>query len=154
VRRLLALQRRTLELKREFAPPASRADSAQALIADYWSTWILIVVFYSHGWKYSSDGLEEIVRLLGIPEFVEWNWNVPGVKDAVCKLFYERMLLKLSALVEGRSGKRLDHEKIGFFNDKIASLYSAIPIELKKKYCLPTELVELYSRKKALFEPI
>ena len=37
------------------------------------------------------------------------------------------------------------------FNDEIESLYSEIPIELKKKYCLPSEFVEFYSRAEALF---
>ena len=75
MRRLLELQRQIRELKKEFAPPPSPPDFAQALRADLWSAWILIILFHSHGWNQSSDGLEEIVRLLGIPEFVEWNWK-------------------------------------------------------------------------------
>jgi hypothetical protein len=152
MRRLLELRRQIRELKKKFAPPPSPADSSQALIADLLSTWILIVLFHSHGWQHSSDGLAEIVRLLGIHESVEWNWNVPGVKDAVCELCYERILMKLSALVEGRGGKRPDHETMDFFNDEIVSLYSEIPIELKNKHRLPGGFLELYSRAEALFE--
>jgi hypothetical protein len=154
MRRLQELQRRTLELKKEFAPMPAPPDSSRALIADLWSAWILIALFHSHGWQHSSDGLEEIVRLLGIPEFVEWNWNVSGVKDAVYKLCSERMMMKLWPLVEARGGKRPDHEVVGLFNDETASLYSEIPMELKKKYRLPIEFVEFCSRGKAIFEQI
>ena len=154
MRRLLELQRRTLQLKKKLAPPPAPPGSSRALIADLWSTLILIVLFHSHGWQHSSDGLEEIVRLLGIPEFVEWNWNLPGIKDEVYKLCLEKIVMKLSALVEARGGKRPDHETVGFFNDEIASLYSEIPIDLKKKYFLPTEFVGFYARDKALFEQI
>jgi len=93
---------------KEFAPPPSPPDSAQALLADLWSAWILIIQFHCHGWKQSSYELEEIVRLLGIPEFFEWNWNIPGVKDAICKLCYERIQMKLRDLVERRGGKWQD----------------------------------------------
>jgi hypothetical protein len=104
VRRLLELQRQIREFQKEFAPPPLPPDSAQALISDLWSTWILIVLYHSHGWQH-SDGPEEIVRLLGIPESIEWNWNVPGIKDAFCKLCYERKLMKSWILVEGRVAK-------------------------------------------------
>jgi hypothetical protein len=154
VKRLLELQRQIRELKKQYAPPPSPPDSAQALIGDVWATWILIVLYHSHGWKNSGDGLEEIVRLLGIPEFVEWNLNVPGVEDAVYELCYERILMKLRALVEGRGGKWPNDKSIDFFNDEFASLYFEIPSKLKNAHRLPGEFVELYSRAEALFAQI
>jgi hypothetical protein len=151
--RLLELQRQVRELKEEFAPPPSPPDSAHALIADLWSAWILIVL-HSHGWRNSSDGLEEIVRLLGIPEIIEWNVNLPGVEDALCKLCRERILLKLRTIVDGRGGKWPDDETIVFINDDLESLCSDIPVELKEKDRLPSEYLEFYSRAEALFGKI
>jgi hypothetical protein len=126
VRRLLWLQRQTRELKKEFAPPPSPPDSAEALKADLWSSWLLIILFHSHGWKHSSDGPEEILRLLGIPEVVKWNWNVPAVKDAVDKLCHES-IRTLQDLVERRGGKWPDDETKLFFNYELQSLYSESP---------------------------
>jgi hypothetical protein len=152
VKRLLQLQREIRELNKKFAPPPSPPDCARALIADLWSAVTLIVLFHGHGWNNSSDGLEEIVRLLGIPEFVEWNWNTPGVEDAVCKLYFENIGTKLRALVEERGGQWMDDGTMGFFTDELKSLYSEIPAGLKHKYSLPREFVDFRSRAEALVE--
>ena len=150
MKRLLELQRQIRELNQKFAPPPSPPDSARALIADWWSAVTLIVLFHGDGWNNSSDGLEGIVRLLGIPEVVEWNWSLPGVEGAVCKLFYENTLMKLRALVEGRGGKWPDDKSIGFFNDELKALYTEIPAALKHRYSLPREFVDFHSRAEAL----
>lgn len=150
MRRLLELQRRVRELKQEFAPSPSPPDFAQALIGDLWSAWILTVLSNSHAWKRSCDGPEEIVRLLGIPQFFEGDWNAPGVKDCACKLFCEHIQRKLRAIVKSRGANWPDDKPIDFFNDEVVSLYSEIPVELKKRYGLPGDFVEFYFRAEAL----
>ena len=117
-----------------------------------WSAVTLIVLVNSHDWDNSSDGFAEILRLLGIPYILKWNFGFPGVDDAVCKLCHERILMKLRALVEGRGGKWPDDEKVHFFNVELETLYSEIPLGMKKKYWLPAEFAEFYSRAKELFE--
>jgi hypothetical protein len=154
VRRLLELQRQIRELKKEFAPPPSPPDSAQALRADLWSTWILIILFHSHSWNRLSDGLEEIFRLLGIAEVVNCDLNIPGVNATLNKLLCKCILTNLRDLVERRGGKWPNDEVKLFFNDDMELLYSEIPVELKNGYCLPRELVDFYSRVEALVEQI
>jgi hypothetical protein len=150
VRRLLALERRTLELIKQFPPPPSALpDTADKLVEDSFWALSLIVLYHHEGSSDANDILEEVLRSVGMPEILKWNFNLPGVADAFSKEFHEKTMTALRALVEKRGGKRPNDETP--LTVELEPLYSEIPTKLKNEYGLPTEFAEFYSRAAALF---
>jgi hypothetical protein len=139
LRRLRELERQIRELKKEFAPPPSPPpDSTAALAGDLLWARLIIVLFHNRGWTGANDRLQEIVSVIGMPEFLESNWNTPGVAEAIYNQFQEKTKIALGALIARRGGT-------------LESLYTEVPPEIKNEVGLPSEFVEFSRRAAALF---
>ena len=152
MRRLLALERRTLALIEKFPPPPSALpDSFEGLVEDLQLTLYIIVLHHDKGWTDTNDPLQELARSVGMPEIFKSNFNTPGVADAVFKEIHERILTAFRALVETRAGKRLDDLSNASLIVEFESLYTEISPKWKNEYGLPTEFAEFSRRAAALF---
>jgi hypothetical protein len=152
VRRLLALERQTLELIKKFPPPPSvLPDTVERLVGDLGLAVSLIVLHHEERLSDTSDRLQEVLKSIGLPEMLKTDFNAPGVADAFVKDFHERTLTALRALVETRGAKRSNDPSNASFTVELGPLYSKIPTKLKNEYGLPTELAEFSRRAAALF---
>ena len=152
-RHLLRLERATRELREKFPPPPTAPpDTVERLVEDFGWALNLIVLYHHEGWSDTNDRLEEVLRSVGMPEILKWNFNLPGVADAFSKEFHEKTMIALRALVEKRKGKRHNDETNTPLTVELEPLYSEIPTKLKNEYGLPTEFAEFYRRAAALFK--
>jgi hypothetical protein len=147
VRRLLALERRTLELVKEFPPPpSSLPDNVDRFVQDLRLAAGLIVLYHHEGFSETNDRLQEVLKSVGLPEILTSNFNVQGVADAFYKELDQRTTTALRALVEARGGKRPNDQ-----SNALLTLYHEVPTKLKTECGLPTEFAEFSRREAALF---